>query len=153
MAVSQFTDADLHGYLDAGHSQADAARFFNVSEAAVLQRLKRMRRLTSQVIALEQAGTIVGERLSATARLERVQRVIDEEMSWAVQEARREGGDRAALADVILKLAGEVRQQLGLQLAISKTLIDLKVVREFQEVVLDAIRRSRPGRRAASWSG
>jgi hypothetical protein len=65
--------------------------------------------------------------------LERVQRVIDEEMSWAIGEARREGGDRAALADVILKLAGEVRQQLGLQLAISKTLIDLKVVREFQQ--------------------
>ena len=37
-------------------------------------------------------------------------------------------GDRAALADVILRLAGEVRQQLGLQLAISRTLVDLRVV-------------------------
>jgi hypothetical protein len=144
MAVSQFTDADLHGYLDAGHSQADAARFFNVSEAAVHQRLKRMRRLTTQTVALERAGTLVEEKLSATARLERVQKVIDEEMGWAVQEARRDGGDRAALADVILKLAGEVRQQLGLQLAISKTLIDLKVVREFQQIVLDAIREESP---------
>jgi hypothetical protein len=144
MAVSQFTDADLHDYLNAGHSQADSARRFGVSEAAIHQRMKRMRRLTSQVIALEQAGTIVGERLSATARLERVQRVIDEEMSWAVKEARREGGDRKGLADVILKLAGEVRQQLGLQLAISRTLIDLKVVREFQQIVLDAIREESP---------
>ena len=57
---------------------------------------------------------VVEEKLSATARLERVQRVIDEELGWAVQEARRDGGDRGALADVILKLAGEVRQQLGL---------------------------------------
>ena len=116
MAASQFTDAALRGYLDAGHSQADAARHFGVSEPAIHQRMKRMRRLTSRVIALEKAGAVVDEKLSATARLERVQRVIDEELGWAVQEARREGGDRGALADVILKLAGEVRQQLGLQL-------------------------------------
>jgi hypothetical protein len=45
---------------------------------------------------------------------------------------------------VILKLAGEVRQQLGLQLSISKTLIDLKVVREFQQTVLEAIREESP---------
>ena len=38
------------------------------------------------------------------------------------------GADRAKLQDTILKLAAEVRQQLGLQLNISRTLIDLKVV-------------------------
>ena len=106
--------------------------------------MKRMRRLTSQVVALERANDVVDEKLSATARLERVQAVIDEELRWAVQEARREGGDRARLADVILKLAAEVRQQLGLQLAISRTLIDLRVVREFQQVVLEAIREESP---------
>src|SRR3954468_12766620 len=107
MPASHFTDATLRGYLDAGHSQADAARHFGVSEAAIHQRLKRMRRLTSEVIALEHAGTFVEEKISATGRLERVQRVIDEELAWAVREARREGADRAGLADVILKLAGE----------------------------------------------
>jgi hypothetical protein len=61
-----------------------------------------------------------------------------------VQEARRDGGDRAALADVILKLAGEVRQQLGLQLAISRTLVDLRLLKEFREVVVDAIRQESP---------
>jgi len=117
MATSNFTDVALRAHVDAGHSQADAARHFGVSEPAIHQRLKRMRHLTSRVIALERAKDVVDEKLSATVRLERVQRVIDEELAWAVQEARREGGDRAALADVILKLVGEVRQQLGLQLA------------------------------------
>src|SRR5499427_10333573 len=111
MSIPRVSDDQLRGYLDAGHSQADASRHFGVSEPAIHQRLKRMRHLTSRVVALERANDIVEEKLSATARLERVQRVIDEEMSWAVQEARRDGGDRAALADVILKLAGEVRQQ------------------------------------------
>jgi hypothetical protein len=41
-------------------------------------------------------------RSSRTARLERVQQVIDEELGWAVREARGEGDNRGALADVIL---------------------------------------------------
>ena len=49
-----------------------------------------------------------------------------------------------ALADVILKLAGEVRQQLGLQLAISRTLVDFRVVKEFQETVIAVIREESP---------
>jgi DNA-binding FadR family transcriptional regulator len=106
--------------------------------------MKHMQRLTSQVVALERANDIVEEKLSATARLERVQQVIDEELGWAVQEARRDGGDRSALADVILKLAGEVRQQLGLQLAISRTLVDLRVVKEFHDTVVEAIREESP---------
>jgi DNA-binding FadR family transcriptional regulator len=61
-----------------------------------------------------------------------------------VREARRDGGDRSALADVILKLAGEVRQQLGLQLAISRTLVDLRIVKEFHQTVVDAIREESP---------
>ena len=145
MAASTFTDADLRAYLDnSGHTQADAARHFGISQAAIHQRLKRMRHLTSRVIALERANDVVEEKLSAAARLERVQGVIDEELGWAVQEARREGGDRAALADVILKLAGEVRQQLGLQLSISRTLVDLRVVKEFHETVVEAIREESP---------
>ncbi|AMY07661.1 hypothetical protein LuPra_00837 [Luteitalea pratensis] len=103
-----------------------------------------MRHLTSRVVALERANEIVEEKLSATARLERVQRVIDEELGWAVQQARREGGDRGALADVILKLAREVRQQLGLQLSISKTLVDLRVVNEFHQTVVEVIREESP---------
>src|SRR5262245_39257985 len=138
-------DSDaLRHFLDAGHSQADAARHFGVSKPAIHQRLKRMRQLTSRVIALERANDVVEEKLSATARLERVQQVIDEELAWAVQEARRDGGDRGALADVILKLAGEVRQQLGLQLSISRTLVDLRVVKEFHDTVVEAIREESP---------
>jgi DNA-binding transcriptional regulator YdaS (Cro superfamily) len=144
MARTKVSDDELRAYLDAGHSQAHAARHFGVSEPAIHQRLKRMRRLTSRVVALERAHDVVEEKLSATARLERVQQTIDEELAWATQEARKEGGDRGALVDVILKLAGEVRQQLGLQLSISRTLVDLRVVKEFHETVVEAIREESP---------
>jgi hypothetical protein len=144
MGVAKVSADRLQAYLEAGHTQADAARYFGVSEPAIHQRLKRMRHWTSRVVALERANEVVEEKLTATARLERVQQVIDEELGWAVQEARRPGGDRTALADVILKLAGEVRQQLGMQLAISRTLVDLRVVKEFQESVIEAISNESP---------
>ena len=38
----------------------------------------QMRRFTSRLIALERANDVVEEKLSATARLARVQQVIDE---------------------------------------------------------------------------
>ena len=144
MAPTKVSDGALRAYLDAGQSQADAARHFGVSEAAIHQRLKRLRRLTSQVVALERAGQVVEEKLTATARLEHVQEVIDDELAWAVTQARREGADRTALVDVILKLSGEVRHQLGLQLDISRTLVDLRVVKEFQETVIETIREESP---------
>ena len=48
------------------------------------------------------------------------------------------------MVDVILKIASEVRQQLGLQLASSRTLVDLQLVREFQETVIEIIQAEAP---------
>ena len=99
----------LHGKLSNGSSESPRCRIEIVpgrrslsslgcpalrrQRPAIHQRLKRMRRLT-RLVALERETMWSNEKLSATARLERVQRVIDEELGWAVQEARREGGDR-----------------------------------------------------------
>jgi hypothetical protein len=144
MAPPKVSDTDLRAFLASGHSQADAARHFGVSEAAIHQRLKRLRVLTTRVVALEQAGQAVDEKLTASARLEGVQQIIDEELRWAVSQARQKGADRGALAEVILKLTAEVRHQLGLQLDISRTLVDLRVVKEFHETVVEAIREESP---------
>jgi hypothetical protein len=143
-APSKLSDDVLRAYLESGHSQADAARHSGVSEPAIHQRLKRMRYFISRVIALERANDIVEEKLSATAP-----------SSACSGSSTRNSGGRCRkqakkavivrLADVILKLAGEVRQQLGLQLAIARTLVDLRVVKEFQETVVEAIREESPG--------
>ena len=106
--------------------------------------MRQLRIATSKVVALERAGEVVDQRLQATERLERVQRVIDDELSWAVRRAKEPDADRSGLQDTILKLAGEVRQQLGLQLNISRTLIDLRVVREFQRSVVEVISEESP---------
>ena len=134
----------LHDYLDAGHTQADAATYFGVTPAAISQRVRTLQIATSKVVALERAGEVVDQKLSATARLQHVQQVIDDELRCAVTRAKAPGVDRAKLQDTILKLAAEVRQQLGLQLNISRTLIDLKVVREFQQSVIEVIGEESP---------
>ncbi len=138
-------DADtLRRLVDEGVSQADVARHFGVSESAVCQRLKKLKMLTSRVAALEKAGEVVEEKLSAAQRLEKVQDIIDRELAWAVGKANQPGADRAALAEVILRFAGEVRQQLTLQLNITRTLIDLRVVKEFHDTVVEVIREESP---------
>ena len=129
----------LHRYLDAGHTQADAARHFCVSESAISQRVRTLQIATSKVVALERAGEVVDQKLDAAARLQHIQQVIDEELRCAVDRVQAPGAERAKLQDTILKLAAEVRQQLGLQLNISRTLINLKVVREFQHSVVEVI--------------
>ena len=134
----------LHHYLDAGHTQADAAKYFGVTESAISQRVRTLQIATSKVVALERAGDVVNQQLDATARFQHVQQVIDEELRHAVDRAKEPGADRAKLQDTILKLAAEVRQQLGLQLNISRTLIDLKVVREFQQSVVEVISEESP---------
>ena len=144
MAKVKIDPDALRRHLDAGHSQADAARHFGVTEAAISQRVRTLKIATSKVVALERAGEVVDQKLQANERLERVQQVIDEELRWAVDRARAVGTDRRALQDTILKLAGEVRQQLGLQLNISRTLIDLRVVREFQRSVVESIAEESP---------
>ncbi len=139
MARPKIDPDALQRYLDAGHSQADAAKHFNVSKAAISQRVKKLQIATSKIVALEKAAEVVDQKLDANARLERVQRVIDNELSWAVEQAQQPGADRTKLQELVLKLAAEVRQQLGLQLNITRTLVDLKVVREFQRSVTEAI--------------
>jgi transposase-like protein len=144
MAKAKIDPDALRSYLDAGHTQADAARHFGVSEPAIHQRLKKIRQLTSHVVALEKAGTLVEQKMTAVERLDRVQRVIDRELDFAVRKTEEPGADRAALADVILKLTAEIRQQLGLQLSISKALVDLRVVKEFQDTVIEILRDEAP---------
>jgi DNA-binding transcriptional regulator YdaS (Cro superfamily) len=125
-------------------SQADAAKFFGVSEAAISQRVKQAKIVTSKVVALERAAQVVDQKLTAAQRLQHVQRVILDQLEWAEQQAKQPGADRAALSDVIVKLSAEVRSQLRLEHDISRTLIDLRVVREFQRTVFETIQEESP---------
>src|SRR5262245_53966474 len=122
--IGRIDPDELQRLIDRGETQASCAKHFGVSETAVYLRLKKSRQLTSRVVALEKAGDLVERKLNATARLEQAQRVIDRQLQWAVTQAEQPGVDRAALSEVIVRLTAEVRQQLALQLSITKALVD-----------------------------
>lgn len=68
MAKAKVDATALQQFLDAGHSQADAATRFGVSQAAISQRVKQARIATSKVVALERAAQVVDqERRSASS--------------------------------------------------------------------------------------
>ena len=80
MAKGRVDPDELERFLAEGRSQADAAKHFGVTEAAISQRVKTLRIATSKVVALERAGEVVEQKMQATERLERVQQVIDDEL-------------------------------------------------------------------------
>lgn len=130
---------ELHGYLTGGHTQAEAAVHFGVTASAISQRVKQLKIATSKVLTLEKAAEVVDRKLSASDRLERAQQVILDQLDWAEQQAQQPGADRSSLTDLLVKLSAEIRGQLRLEHDISRTLVDLKVVREFQRSVVETI--------------
>src|SRR5262245_347795 len=96
----------LQHFLESGHSQAEAAKQFGVSEAAISQRVRKLQIATSKVVALERAAEVVDQKLTAAQRLQHVQRVILDQLTWAEDQAKQHGADRAALADVLIRLSG-----------------------------------------------
>ncbi len=59
MPRSKLDPDALRHYLDAGHSQADAAIHFGVTPAAISQRVRTLQIATSKVVALERAAEVV----------------------------------------------------------------------------------------------
>ena len=144
MAKMKVHPVALQQFLDAGHSQADAAKHFGVSAAAISQRVAQARIATSKIVAMERAAQVVEQKLTAAQRLHHAQQVILEQLLWAEQQTAQPGVDRAALCDTIVKLSAEVRSQLRLEHDVTRTLIDLKVVKSFQRVVFQAIHEESP---------
>ena len=144
MSTRKIDPDALRRFLEADRSQAQAARHFGVSEAAISQQVRRLRLATSKVVALEKAGALVEEKLSASAQLAHAQRVILEQLAWAEAQTKVPDVDRAKLVDTIVKLTTEVRQGLALQASLTRMLWDLNLIRQFQDTVLQAIQRESP---------
>lgn len=104
MAKVKLDSGALQAYLAEGHSQADAARHFNVSQAAISLRVKQQCLTTTKVVALERAHEVISHRLTAAERLQRVQQVVLSQLDWAEAQAQRPGANRDALADTLVKL-------------------------------------------------
>ena len=109
MARSKLDPEALRAFLDAGHTQAEATRYFGVSEAAIHQRRKRLGHLSARAAKSEVKADQVPP--AADARVEHLQQVIEERLTWATDQARRNGAD---LVDTVFRLANDIRRDLAL---------------------------------------
>src|SRR5215470_2267257 len=135
--------------VEEGRSQQETAKFFGVTEAAVSKRVKALNINLSRHVGLERAKEVTDCGLNVAHQLQGINDVIQEELKWAVEEARKPGAERKALEQTIIDLTGEIRKQLRFQLEVIRSLYDIRGVAEFQKEVLDAIGEVSPEVRQA----
>ncbi len=98
-----------------GQTQSDVATHFGVSEAAVSKRVKALNIQLTRHVALERAKEVADHGLNVVNQLQGINNVIQDELQWATEAARKPGADRKGLQTVIIDLTGEVRKQLRFQ--------------------------------------
>lgn len=130
--------------VEEGRNQQEAAVHFGVSEAAISKRVKALNINLTRHVGLERAKTVADHGLNIVEQLQTVNNVIQEELNWAIEAARKPGADRKGLQQVVIDLTSEIRKQLRFQLEILRSLYDMRGVAEFQKEVLDVIGNTAP---------
>lgn len=91
--------------------------------------------------------------MSAPDRLAWVQRAVDHELEWLLDEGRQPEANRKYLCNAILKCSAEVRQQSVVQTSLLRAITDRQLVRALQQAVIDAIAAEPREWPSASWIG
>ncbi len=142
MPAPKLDPFELRRLLEAGCSQAQAARHFGVSASAISQRAKQLRIEERRHPSMEIRGTgamIINGEMSAPDQLAWVQRIINGELAWLLDEAHQPTANRRDIQKAILKCSAEVRQQSVVHTNLLRAITDRQLVRALQQAVVDAI--------------
>lgn len=118
----------LNQMLRAGKSVTECAKHFSVTPGAISQQKAKLNVAVVRNVALENAHRVVDKELDAVAQLQKIN-----------AEANRLLDGLEEAPELKIRVMGEIRNQLRLQLEIFQTLYDMKAVQEFQQAVLNAI--------------
>ena len=149
-------DTKLHEMVRAGRTNAQIARHFGVSSAAVSQRISRLK----HAIVREAAGVapqIIAREIRTADQLCKINKTANDLLDtlYTTVEVKDplsgETRSQMALTDpnLALRTMAEIRAQLKFQLEIFQTLTDAKAVKEFQETVIEVINSVDPAAKAA----
>ena len=165
MSKQKIDRVKLSKMLRSGKSQAEAARIFGVSRAAINKAAKELNLNVVKNVALENAARIVSKNLDTIDQLEKINgyanELLDLLMRWnrgdeealqilegQIRKVKVGKGEDAEIVkqyrfkdprELALKTMAEIRGQLSLQLEIFQTLYDMRAVEEFQKEVLQVI--------------
>jgi Trp operon repressor len=132
-----------------GKTQRHIAQVFGVTESAISKARKQLKYTVTRVASLEKAGEILEDHLDLMSQLRKVNAVINKELDRA--RAGIEGAapqDKRSAQEILIKLSAEIRRQMETYLSIVEVWHDMKVMKEFQEEVLNVLDEAEPGTRA-----
>jgi hypothetical protein len=118
----------------------EMARFFKVSEGTISKNLKALGLAQNQDIVLRSATKINDKKLSAMTRLERIAKVVEDELTYIRKTIKNtKGEERREWQEVQLKHTAEIRKQVNLLLEIAQALYNIEEVEAFKKIVLEEI--------------
>ena len=109
-------------------TQAQAAIALGVSRQAVNNRLKQLRGRTTHAMIAGRIDKVIDNKIDTFAQLEKINHKANELLDAAETDTQ----DR-------IRLMGEIRNQLKLQLELFQSMWDVRAAEEFQDTVLTVI--------------
>ena len=109
-------------------TQVQAANELGVSRQAVNNRLKQLRGRTTHAMVAGRIDKVIDNKIDTFAQLEKINNKANELLDAAETDTQ----------DTI-RLMGEIRNQLKLQLELFQTMWDVRAAEEFQDTVLTVI--------------
>jgi hypothetical protein len=130
LAKRKLTDDKLLKLLDAGLTYEAIAERHGVTKQAIYKRARRLRGVVTKATVPKGIQTVIDRRIDILAELK--------ELNVKAQELLAQAEKRDDI-DVVLKLLGEIRQQLNLAGNLMALIADVNAVQAFQEIVLRVI--------------
>jgi transposase len=130
----------LEKLLRDGLSQKEVAERFKVSEGTISKNVKALTFASAKDVVLRSASKINDKKLNAMTRLERIAKVVEDELTYIRKTIKNtKGEERREWQEVQLKHTAEIRKQVNLLLEIAQALYNIEEVNAFKKIVLEEI--------------
>ncbi len=133
MSKGQIKDTAMIRMIDNGMSQADIARKFKVSPAAVCKRLKQLKVKTSYAVATSKTSAIIDQKMNVIQELNS----INDKTKAILKNAEAD-------PHLALKAIGSIQQQISLAVDIYERIYSIDSVNKFNEEVLQVLEECDP---------
>lgn len=116
-----------------GKSQAEIARKLGVSRAAICKKLKEVRGQNTRVIVAKKLNQATNTQINAIEQLNDINQHTHELLNLVENDPLTS-----------IKIIGEIRQQLKLQIEIFETIFNLQAANDFMSSVMEALEEVDP---------
>jgi transposase-like protein len=158
MPRRKFSDLELGERIREGKSVKEVAEEFGVTPRAVYKRAKQLKLNIGKEIVMNQAAVIVKQEINAAEQLLKINETSNQLLDLLIEVVQADGeeqkeklkklepllGEKASILEALVKIKGEIRQQLRLVMDIWKVKFDTEQIADFQRSVVEEIGAESP---------